>query len=58
MKTPKPRYTLTLRPLPDKSDPAGVRRLRAALKALLRSYRLRCERCEPEPQEGGSSSCQ
>ena len=44
-------YHLTLTPTPDPSDPSGLRRLRRALKALLRSYGLRCtaisERAEP-----------
>jgi len=35
-------YKLILRPLPDRTDPAGVRRLRRALKRLLRGYGLRC----------------
>lgn len=34
-------YQLTLRVLPDSSDPKGIRRLRMALKTLLRAYRLR-----------------
>lgn len=38
----RPEYRLTLRPLPDKSDPAGIRRLRRALKCLLRSFGLQC----------------
>lgn len=36
----KPEYQLTVRPLPDQSDPAGIRRLRRALKCLLRSFGL------------------
>ena len=35
-------YHLTLRPLPDPSDPEGVRRLRRGLKYLLRVCGLRC----------------
>jgi hypothetical protein len=35
-------WTLVLRPVPRDDDPDGVRRVRAALKALLRSYGLRC----------------
>jgi arginase family enzyme len=35
-------FRLVLSPLPDKSDPSGIRRLRRALKSLLRTYRLRC----------------
>ena len=42
-----PTYTLTLKPMPDKSDPAGIRRLRWLLKAIGRTYRLRVTRCEP-----------
>lgn len=34
-------YQLTIRPLPDSTDPDGIRRLRWALKTLLRGYRLR-----------------
>lgn len=49
-------FNLTLQPLPDPSDPSGYRRLRKALKALLRSYGLRCvdatERAEPLEAEG------
>lgn len=37
------RYVLVLRPLSDKSDPRGIRRLRALLKFALRTLRLRCE---------------
>ena len=48
-----PTYTLTIRPLPDASDPGGIRRLRRALKALRRGYGLQCVRIEPakEPNE-------
>ncbi len=49
-------YKLTLRPEPDKSDPQGIRRLRRALKCLLRSFGLRCtdiqESGNESPQEG------
>ncbi len=38
-----PRYRLTFCPLADKSDPRGVRRLRALLKYAGRVLRLRCE---------------
>ena len=51
--TDAPRYTLVLRPMPDRSDPDGIRRLRAVLKCLLRSYGMRCERCKPAVTEGG-----
>lgn len=34
------KYQLTVRPLPDRSDPAGIRRLRRALKCLLRTFGL------------------
>jgi hypothetical protein len=47
-------YKLTLRPEPDKSDPAGIRRLRRALKCLLRSFGLRCT----DIQESGNESSQ
>jgi hypothetical protein len=42
-----PSYVLTLRPLPDSLDPEGIRRLRALVKAALRSYRLRCVAIAP-----------
>jgi hypothetical protein len=38
----RPEFKLTLRPEPDQSDPTGIRRLRRALKCLLRSFGLRC----------------
>lgn len=38
------RYRLTLHSLPGPSPP--INRLRAALKCLLRSFRLRCDRVE------------
>ena len=37
----RPEFKLTLRPEPDPSDPTGIRRLRRALKCLLRSSGLR-----------------
>lgn len=46
------RWTLTLTPLPGWPTP-GIQRLRRALKALRRSYGLRCERLEPGgPHDG------
>jgi hypothetical protein len=42
-----PTYQLELRPLPDKSDPQGIRRLRILLKRLLRSHRMRCVAIRP-----------
>jgi hypothetical protein len=39
-------YRVTLRPLSDETDPDGIRRLKRALKCLLRSFRLRCEGAE------------
>ncbi len=51
----KPEYQLTIRPLPDQSDPAGIRRLRRALKCLLRSFGLQVtdirETKQQPPQE-------
>jgi hypothetical protein len=47
MSTNGPTYILTLRPLPDAADPGGIRRLRALVKAALRSYRLRCVGIRP-----------
>lgn len=54
----RPTYHLVLRPEPDKSDPRGIRRLRAFLKAALRGYRLRCVRVEPTPTGTGESENQ
>lgn len=45
--TKRPTYRLTLRPEPQTDDPRGIRRLRAAMKCLLRSFRLRCVDIEP-----------
>jgi hypothetical protein len=50
----RPEFKITLRPEPDKSDPAGIRRLRRALKCLLRSFGLRCV----DIQESGNESSQ
>ena len=35
-------FKLTVQAQPDPSDPSGYRRLRKALKVLLRSFGLRC----------------
>lgn len=43
----RPTYILRLRPEPDSTDPDGIRRLRAFLKAALRSYGLRCTEVAP-----------
>jgi hypothetical protein len=42
-------YLLTVTPLPDASDPKGIRRLRRLLKQLLRYDRLRVVSCIPSP---------
>ena len=47
MSDERPTYTLTLKPLPDPTDPRGYRRLRSGLKMLLRKYGLRCTSVEP-----------
>jgi hypothetical protein len=47
-------FKLTLRPEPDRTDPQGIRRLRRALKCLLRSFGLRCTDIE----EVGNESSQ
>lgn len=60
MSTNRPVFVLTLRPTPRSDDPSGMKRLRSALKALLRCYSLRCVRIdypqdqadEGEPKEG------
>ena len=46
-----PTYQLTLRPLPDKTDPEGIRRLRRVLKHSLRSCRMRCVAAVEIPSE-------
>jgi hypothetical protein len=51
-------YQVTLQPKPDPSDPGGERRLRWALKFLLRRFGLRCiavRKQESEGKEVGSS---
>lgn len=55
MTTPK-RFNLTLEAAPRRNDPAGHRRLRLALKALRRSYGLRCLRVEPQPVDNKPAS--
>ncbi|MGI8980467.1 MAG: hypothetical protein ACR2FY_14665 [Pirellulaceae bacterium] len=56
-------YILTVTPLPDDSDPGGIRRLRRLLKAMVRSWRLRCTAIKPavstperEPPAGGRTT--
>jgi hypothetical protein len=59
------RFTLTVVAPPHEDEAATIRRLRAALKALLRSYRLRCvsilpaltDDAPPAPCLPVSSSC-
>lgn len=46
----RPEFVLRLRAEPrsgDQSDPDGTRRLRAVLKALLRSYGMKCLEVRP-----------
>ncbi|WP_152098008.1 hypothetical protein [Lacipirellula parvula] len=40
-------YQLTLEAKPQADDPDGARRVRMALKRLLRSFGLRCVKVEP-----------
>ena len=47
-----PTCTLTIRPEPRADDPRGLRRLRAALKMLLRRFGLRCLAITPAIEEG------
>jgi len=49
------RYKLILQPTPDRSDPDGVRRLRRALKRLLRGYGLRCVEIQRFGPAGGTA---
>ncbi len=44
---PAAEYDLRLRFATSADDPAGLRRLRAFLKAALRSYGIRCVRIQP-----------
>ncbi len=46
---PKPTFVLTLVPEGRCTEPEAYRRLRAALKALLRSYGLRCKNIAGAP---------
>ncbi len=49
---PKPeRYAIVLQAMPDQDGVPTIIRLRRFLKAALRSYRLRCVRCEPLQDE-------
>jgi hypothetical protein len=50
-----PSYTLTIQPLPQGDDPKGIRRLRALLKRLLRSDRMKVVSCIPSPSTEGES---
>jgi len=45
------RFTLTLIDADNPADPPAEQRLRAALKRLLRSHGLKCERVAPVEQE-------
>jgi len=45
------RFTLTLIDAGNPADPPAEQRLRMALKRILRSHRLRCERVAPVQQE-------
>jgi hypothetical protein len=46
METKPQRFVLTLQPSKDETDPEGYRRLRMALKKLLRCWGLRCVRID------------
>ena len=46
------RFALVLQAVPEPGDVPAIIRLRRFLKAALRSYRLRCIRCEPLQDEG------
>ena len=49
------RYKLTLRAIPEADAPPDAIRLRRALKCLLRSWGLRCERIEEVGEESSGS---
>lgn len=42
------RYTITIEAMPRPDDPTGVRRVRIALKRLLRGLHLKCIEAKPE----------
>lgn len=42
-----PDFLLRLRPMSEAADPTGTRRLRALLKAALRSFGLKCVEIRP-----------
>jgi hypothetical protein len=50
MKPERPRFVLTLEPLPGDDPPVFIR-LRAALKTLLRAFRFRCVQIQEIPPE-------
>lgn len=52
-----PTYRIDLRPMPDSTDPDGIRRLRRALKCLGRSFRLRCVRAEELKKLPNGDTC-
>lgn len=56
MTVDRPTYILRLRPEPDSTDPDGIRRLRALLKAALRSYGMKC--IEVAPAQPGTDGQQ
>jgi hypothetical protein len=50
-RVPCPAFYLTLKAEPNPSDPTGLRRLRRALKCLLRSFGLRCTNITERAEE-------
>lgn len=48
---PNPRFQILIEAQPQADDPDGNRRLRMALKRLLRSFGLRCVSVTPAPDE-------
>lgn len=54
----RPEFVLRLAAKPDVSDQDGTRRLRGALKRLLRGYGLRCVECRPVATTGANTSGQ
>lgn len=49
-----PIYVLVVKPFPQEDDPQGIRRLRMALKRLLRNHGLRVLQCTPEVDKGAA----
>lgn len=56
--TARPRFKVVLEASHDPTDADGSRRLRGALKRLLRSFGLKCIRVEPAVHQGQELTCE